>query len=75
MNFIEIFFGKVVLPVVTVLSLFLLLAIPFALYYSFKHDARLMEECIADGHKEYECEGILTGNKGQIPIISPIIVK
>lgn len=30
---------------------------------TINHNRELIEECIADGHKEYECQGIINGRQ------------
>lgn len=34
---------------------------------------RLMEQCLADGRKRYECAGILSGANSS-PVIAPVII-
>lgn len=39
-----------------------LVAVGFAVYYSAEHSMeyqRLMQQCLSDGHKEYECVSML----------------
>lgn len=35
---------------------------------------RLKKECMADGHKEYECVAMLRNNYQPVPIVTPVYV-
>lgn len=41
-----------------------LVMIPF----SIKQHCKLKEQCLADGHKEYECESLLNGGRGSLTV-------
>lgn len=43
------------------------LILPIAIYKSFKHESRLMKQCLDDGHKEYHCESMV--KKGHTPTV------
>lgn len=44
-------------------------------YKEISRSNKLMEECKADGKKEYECEALLQGRRHQhVPMVLPIVV-
>ena len=52
-----------------------LIALMFtALYAAGSKRQKLMEDCMQDGHKEYECVAMLKSNESY-PIVVPMVVR
>lgn len=43
-------------------------------FVASSEDDRLMKECLADGHKEYECRSMLRDNRPPPPVVIPVAV-
>lgn len=68
-----------IIPIILVSFFFLLLlAMPFYFYgvwNSMEHDEKMHKECIADGHKEYECEVMLRRPQpASYPVVYPLFI-
>ena len=55
---------------------FIIYAVAAGIPGSEARHERLMQECMADGHKEYECVGLLKGRDADpIVVPAPVIIR
>lgn len=66
---------KIVISILLIVLVFTATALIYSALESYERKEVLMQQCLSDGRKEYECESILRGSSSShvpIPIVVPI---
>lgn len=70
----EFFMDRIFFPGMILLLVSFLVVVPIACVMDQRQHHALMEQCMADGHKEYECVSLLRERPSQSPMLVPLLI-